>query len=55
VVVQDDMGSRLVFHGDHAKKLRDKYDEELKTRAGKFHMRVDISVDFEEPTGRMDR
>lgn len=44
-------GNTLVFRGKAAELLKEEYGRQLKAGVGKFSFRLQINVDFEEPTG----
>ena len=52
VSVEGDWQNALILKGDDAKQFRKEYEEQLRTTGvGKFKMELQISVEFEEPTG----
>ena len=53
VVVVDGLGNTFVFNGPPASQLREEYEQQLKTGAGKFNMRFQVDIEVEEPIGRM--
>jgi hypothetical protein len=52
VVVVDGLGNIFVFAGPCASQLREEYERQLRTRAGKFSLRFQVDVEVEEPIGR---
>ena len=44
----------LVFEGSYAEKLWAAYQEQLKTGAGKWDLRILLCIEVEEPTGQID-
>jgi len=48
-------GNMLVFRGKDAALLKEEYNRQLKAGVSKFSFRLQINVDFEEPTERRNR
>ena len=54
VWVRDPHGEiEIVFHREYAKRLQQEYEEQLKTGAGKWDMRVQVNIQIKEPTGKL--
>jgi hypothetical protein len=45
----------LIFKGSYAEKLWALYQEQLKTGAGKWDLRILLCIEVEEPTGQIVR